>query len=84
VVAGGKATYGAISSGATADLAVTLSKTMPNTTYYAAAILSGTGMASAAVQGIVSRTTTAVTVRVKASAAVTNNTLTVEVLASAG
>jgi hypothetical protein len=80
----GKATAGAITSGATADLAVTLSKAMPNTTYAAVATLSGTGIGNAAVQGITARTTTTATVRIKATAAVTNNTVTVEVLASAG
>jgi hypothetical protein len=77
-------TAGAITSGATADLAVTLSKAMPNTTYAAVATLSGTGIGNAAVQGITARTTTTATVRIKATAAVTNNTVTVEVLASAG
>ena len=84
MVASGTRASGAITNGATADVAVTLSTTMPSTTYRAVATLSGSAIASAVIQGIVSRTTTTVTVRVRATAAVTANTITVEVLATAG
>lgn len=86
-VAVGKAGTGALTSGATASIVVTLSRTMPSTTYAAVATLSGnaTGLGATVVQGITARTATTVTVLVKATAAVNaGNACTVEVLASAG
>jgi hypothetical protein len=75
----------AMSSGATADVTVTLSRAMPSASYLATATLSGPSIASATVQGIVSRTAGAVVVRVRSSASITAANLpTVEVLASAG
>jgi hypothetical protein len=77
----------ALTSGQTLTITITLSRTMADTTYRAVANLSGntTGLASVVVQGITARTTTSVTVQLRASAAVTvANLPTVEVLASAG
>jgi hypothetical protein len=75
-----------MTSNGTADVTVTLSRTMP-ATYAAVATLSGIAatLAAVVVQGITARTTTTVTVRLRATAAVTvANLPTVEVLASAG
>lgn len=70
----------------TTDVVVPLSRTMPTTTYAAAAeIVSGTGTAlsGARVQGIVSRDTSSVTVRVQNTglAALSTGAFTVAVLA---
>jgi hypothetical protein len=76
-----------MTSGGTVSVTVTLSRTMADTTYRAAATLSGISatLAAVVVQGITARTTTSVTVQLRASAAVTlANVPTVEVLASAG
>jgi hypothetical protein len=74
-------------SGSTTTVVVTLSRTMPDTAYRAVATLSGitATLGAVVVQGITARTTTTVTVQIRASAAVTlANVPTVEVLASAG
>jgi hypothetical protein len=76
-----------MTSGQTITLAVPLSRTFADTTYRAVATLSGnaTGLGTVTVQGITTRTTSSVTVQLRASAAVTvANLPTVEVLASAG
>jgi hypothetical protein len=77
----------ALTSGQVLTQTITLSRTMADTTYRAVATLSGnaTGLGAVVVQGITARTTTTVTVQLRASAAVTvANLPTVEVLASAG
>jgi hypothetical protein len=84
VAVGSAANPARISSGATADVTVPLSEAMPSASYIALAGLSGGSIASAVVLGIVSRTATSVTVRVKASAVINAGAATVEVMASAG
>jgi hypothetical protein len=77
----------ALTSGQVLTITISLSRTFADTTYRAVAGLSGnaTGLGAVVVQGITARTTTSVTVQLRASAAVTvANLPTVEVLASAG
>ncbi len=79
----GSGSVGALALGATADIVCPLNRTMPNANYKATASLAATTLTllgAVSVQGISAQTTTSVTVRVKATAALATG-VTVNVIA---
>ena len=84
VTSWGTAPVGTLALGASADVAVTLQRAMPGAAYGVASTVTGaaTLLANVTVIGIVSRTATTVTVRVRATGALATGA-TVEVVAIA-